>query len=278
MFVFLNGQFVPEERAVVSVFDRSFLYGDGLFETLRVCRGQPFRWRQHLERLHHGAEFLGLKLPFADDALGRFAEQLIAMNHLPDGLLRITLSRGVGVRGYSPKGADHPTMVMSLHPLPTVEDPTRGWRLLTSSRRLPAGESLAQHKTTNKLAQILARAEADAAGADEALLLNTDGFVVEGASSNLFWVQSAVICTPPMTSGVLAGVTRAVVLEICRELFLPVQESTVTPMELRRADGVFLTLSSFGVMLAAELDGLPLAQSPLVEKLHRAYGELLARE
>lgn len=277
MLVFLNGQFVPEELAVVSVFDRSFLYGDGLFETLRVCRGKPFRWMQHLERLHHGAEFLGLRLPFADDALTRFAEELIAGNHLADGLLRITLSRGVGVRGYSPKGADRPVLVMSLHPLPPMAAPTRGWRLLTSSRRLPAGESLAQHKTTNKLAQILARAEADAVGADEALLLNTDGLVVEGASSNLFWVQSEVICTPPMTSGVLAGVTRAVVLELCRELALPAQESTVTPAELRQAEGVFLTLSSFGVMAAAELDGMPLAQSPRVEKLHRAYEELLAR-
>lgn len=278
MLVFLNGQFVPEERAVVSVFDRSFLYGDGLFETVLVCRGKPFRWPQHLERLHRGAEFLGLKLPFADDALGKFVAELIAVNGLPDGLLRLTLSRGVGVRGYSPKGADRPTLVMSLHPMPSVKKPARGWRLLTTARRLPAGESLAQYKTANKLAQILARAEADAVGADEALLLNTDGFVVEGASSNLFWIQSGVVCTPPMTSGVLAGVTRAVVFELCRELALPAQESTVTPEDLRQAEGVFLTLSSLGVVAAAELDGSPLAQSPLVEKLHRAYCELLARE
>ena len=101
MLVFLNGQFVPEDRAVVSVFDRSFLYGDGLFETVRVRRGQPFRWPQHLERLQRGAEFLGLKLPFAEDALGEFANKLIAVNGRPDGLLRLTLSRGVGVRGYS---------------------------------------------------------------------------------------------------------------------------------------------------------------------------------
>lgn len=278
MLVFLNGQFVPEDRAVVSVFDRSFLYGDGLFETMLVCQGKPFRWTQHLERLHRGAEFLGLKLPFADDALGAFVAELISVNALSDGLMRLTLSRGVGIRGYSPKGADHPTLVMSLHPLPSVKEPARGWRLLTSSRRLPAGESLAQYKTANKLAQILARAEADAVGADEALLLNTDGFVVEGASSNLFWVQAGVVCTPPMTCGVLAGVTRAVVLELCRELALPAQESTVTPEELCKAEGVFVTLSSFGVMPAVELDGVRLAQSPVVEKLHRAYCELLTRE
>ena len=278
MIVFLNGQFVPEDRAVVSVFDRSFLYGDGLFETVFVCRGRPFRWTQHLERLHHGAEFLGLQLPLTEAALGKAARELIALNALPDGLLRVTLSRGVGLRGYSPRGADRPTLVMSLHPLPGVKEAARGWRLVTSARRLPAGEALAQYKTANKLAQILARAEADAVGADEALLLNTDGLVIEGASSNLFWIQAGTVCTPPITSGVLAGITRGVVLELGRELALPVQETTVTQVELRRAEGVFLTLSSSGVVAAAELDGVPLAQSPLAEKLHRAYEERLARE
>lgn len=278
MLVFLNGQFVPEDRAVVSVFDRGFLYGDGLFETVRIRRGQPFRWPQHLERLHRGAEFLGLKLPFADHALEKFVAELITRNRRPDGLLRLTLSRGVGVRGYSPKGADHPTLVMALHPMPARKVPTRGWRLVTSSRRLPAGESLAQYKTANKLAQILARAEADLVGADEALLLNTDGFVVEGASSNLFWVQAGVVCTPPTTSGVLAGVTRAVVLELCHSLALTVRETTATLDALRRAEGVFLTLSSFGVVAAAELDGRPLPQSSLVKQLQLAYDQLLAGE
>ena len=100
VLIFLNGQFVPEERAVVSVFDRSFLYGDGLFETMRVFHRKPFRWEQHIERLQRGADFLGIKLPFTPEALRRFAGELVAKNNLPDALLRLTLSRGVGVRGY----------------------------------------------------------------------------------------------------------------------------------------------------------------------------------
>ena len=278
MLVFLNGEFVPEDRAVVSVFDRSFLYGDGLFETMCVANGKPFRWAQHLERLRRGADFLGIKIPLGGKALEKFAAELIAKNHMPNALLRLTLSRGVGLRGYSPKGADKPTLVMTLHPAPEAAGiGSAGWKLITASFRLPAGETLAHFKTANKLAQVLARAEADTAGADEALLLNTDGFVVEGASSNLFWIQSGVVCTPPMTSGVLAGVTRAVVLELCHGLAQPVSETTVTPGALRAAEGVFLTLSTLGVMSAAELDGLPLGQSPLVEKLGHAYSELLKR-
>lgn len=279
MFVFLNGQFVPEDRAVVSVFDRSFLYGDGLFETIGVFNGKPFRWAQHLERLQRGADFLKIKLPFAPAALRDFAAQLVEKNKMPDALLRITLSRGVGVRGYSPKDAEQPTLVMTLHPAPVVDpqNPPR-WKLITANVRLPANEPLAQFKTSNKLAQVLARAEADASGANEALLLNTDGFVAEGASSNLFWIQRGAVCTPPLATGVLAGVTRAVVLELCGGLTLPIQETNITPDGLRRADGVFLTLSSLGVVEAVGLDAAPLLQSPLVDKISRAYAETVRAE
>jgi branched-chain amino acid aminotransferase len=279
MIVFLNGQFVPEEQAMVSVFDRSFLYGDGLFETMRVANGKPFRWWQHMERLRKGGDFLGIKIPFACKSLEKFAIELIAQNQQPDALLRLTVSRGVGLRGYSPKGADQPFVVMTLHPFLGAPSPaSASWKLVTASFRLPAGEKLAHFKTANKLAQVLARAEADAAGADEALLCNTEGFVVEGASSNLFWIEGDTICTPPLASGILAGVTRAVTLELCQQLGLPFAERQITPEALRGAAGVFLTLSSLGVVAAKVLDGVRLSQSPLVEKLHRAYGELMAKE
>lgn len=275
--IFLNGQVVPEERAVVSVLDRGFLYGDGLFETMRVRNGKPFRWDQHLERLQRGAEFLKIKLPYPPGALRRFVDELIAKNEMPGALLRLTLSRGVGVRGYSPKGADSPTLVMSLHAAPADGVPPR-WKLITSSHHLPANEPLAQFKTCNKLPQILARAEADAAGANEALLLNTDGFVVEGASSNLFWVQGETICTPPLAAGVLEGVTRAVVVEICHTLALKVSEKNITAEELKRADGIFVSLSSFGVVEASSLDGESCKQSPLPGKILCRYSELIEKE
>src|SRR2546421_6588682 len=123
MIVFLNGQFVPESQAVVSVFDRSFLYGDGLFETMRIRNGKPFRWAQHLDRLGQGAEFLKIKLPFAGAELQEFVAGLVRRNEMPEALLRLTLSRGVGVRGYSPKGAEQPLIAMSLHPIPAIETP-----------------------------------------------------------------------------------------------------------------------------------------------------------
>jgi branched-chain amino acid aminotransferase len=278
MIVFLNGQFVREEQATVSVFDRSFLYGDGLFETMRVTRGKPFRWWDHMERLRKGGDFLGIKIPLACKSLEKLAVELIAKNQMPESLLRLTVSRGVGLRGYSPKGAATPTVVMTLHALPPTEAAGGGWKLHTASLRLPAGEKLAQFKTANKLAQVLARAEADVAGADEALLLNTDGFVVEGASSNLFWVESGTVCTPPLASGVLAGVTRALTVELCQQLSLPFAERQITAQGLHGASGTFVTLSSLGVVECSSLDGSALARSALVEKLRQAYDDLLVRE
>src|SRR5262249_50363622 len=151
MIIFLNGKFVPEEQAVVSVFDRSFLYGDGLFETMLVANGVPFRWSEHLERLTSGAAFLGISLPFGARELLQGSRELILQNQVRDGLLRLSLSRGVGVRGYSPRGAESPTLVMTLH---TLADPNpqalKNWQLKTASFKLPANEPLAQFKNCNR--------------------------------------------------------------------------------------------------------------------------------
>ena len=271
--LFLNGQFVPAEQARISVFDRGFLYGDGLFETLRVARGKPFRWRQHIERLGRGMEFLKLSCQFAFDELAGFAGELIRRNQMPEAVLRLTLSRGSGPRGYSIRGADGPTVAMSLHPVPAQP---QAWRLVTSSVRLRADDPFAGFKSCNKLPQILARNEADAAQADEALLTNTDGWVVEGAASNLFWVEHGQVCTPPVTRGALPGITRAVVFELCQQAGIPCREADAKSEQLLRSEGVFLTLSSSGLVRASHLDEAPLAQSPIATRLLAEYQALLA--
>ena len=277
MLIFLNGQFVPAERAVVSIFDRGFLYGDGLFESMRILNGKPFRWDQHLERLQRGAEFLRIRIPHSTDTLRKAVDELIAKNKMPDALLRVTLSRGVGMRGYSPNGADKPTVVISLHPAPQTSNSMPHWKLIISSQRLPAADPLAQFKTCNKLPQILARSEADAAGADEALLLNTDGYVVEGASSNLFWVEDETVSTSPLPAGVLAGVTRAVVFELCQNLGIKTIEANIRAEQLKRVDGIFLSLSSLGIVEGASVDGAACNHSPLVKQIRSAYQELTER-
>jgi aminodeoxychorismate lyase len=279
MLVFLNGRFIPEDRAVVSVFDRSFLYGDGLFEAVRICNGQPFRWTQHIERFLHGAGHLKIRPPFSSGEIQKHAAKLIQNNKTREALLRLNLSRGVGGRGYSPTGADSPTFVMTLHPAPKLDlkNPPL-WKLVTASNRLPTNEPLAQFKNANKLPQILARAEADAAGANEALLLNTSGYVVEGTTSNLFWVRKGVVCTPPLAAGILPGVTRVAVLEICRALAIPTKEVAPRSKELFSAQGAFMSMSSWGIVEAVELDGRKLRRHACVKKIQRSYEKLLRDE
>jgi branched-chain amino acid aminotransferase len=270
VLVFLNGKFVPEEQAVISVFDRGFLYGDGLFETIRIFNGKPFRWRDHIERLQAGAEFLKMKVPFSPRRLRTCADELIARNKMPDSLMRISLSRGVGEAGYSPRNAHGPTFLMSLRPAPKAKNP-RQWKLITSSVRIAANDLLARFKTSNKLLQILARAEADQAGADEALLLNTDGVVAEGTSSNVFWVKRSAIYTPPLFAGILPGITRAVVFEIAAQLKIPIHGKVIRPKDLGRVDGIFLSLSSWGIVEVGALDGKKSQMSDVTGKVRAAY-------
>ena len=279
MLVFLNGKFLPEADAFVPLNDRGLLLGDGLFETMRVAKGQPFRCAQHLERLVRGADFLKIQLPFTPKEIQKFAEQLIVKNELSDAILRVTLTRGAGARGYSPKNSGPATLAMTSHPLPpqNAEEPLQ-WSLITSSFRIPASDALAAFKTTSKILNIVARAEAEERGADEALLLNTNGEVAETAGGNLFWIYQDTVCTVPTGRGVLPGITRAVVLEICQSLGLATNKRIIKPEHLRNAAGIFVTNSAFGIVPVAAFDGLPVAPSPLVDQIANAYNDMLARE
>jgi aminodeoxychorismate lyase len=279
MVVFLNGQFIPEQEAMVPVTDRGFLYGDSLFETLRVFQGRPFRMAQHLERMSRGAEYLGIPLPHPPKQIQRFAEELVAKNNLPDAVLRVTLTRGSGERGYTPGDDLAPTLLMTLHPAPAVdpEQPPQ-CALATSTHRVPATSALSSFKNGNKLLQVMARMEAKASGADEALLLNSNGEVAEAAGANLFWVYREKICTVPTGRGVLPGITRAVVLEICQNLNLPTNKRVIKRAALHDCDALFLTQSVLGIVAVATLDGEPMPQSPLVDRLHQTYCEMLAKE
>lgn len=273
--VWFQGRLIPQRDAVLPISDRSFLYGDGLFESVRVYGGVPFLWGRHLERFRAGAEFLRIHVPFSDEELTRGVQELLGRNRAGDAMIRVTLSRGSGPRGYSPRGADHPWVVMTLHPSPPASGGAGGpWKLATSRFRIPPGDPLAQFKTANKLVQVLSRMEAEEAGAEEALVLNTLGHVVEGASGSLFWIESGTVCTPPLDSGCLAGITRGVVLELAGQLELSTAEPLRTPEELRMADGVFLAMSSLGIVPVSHLDALPLSMSPLVDRLRLAYETL----
>jgi branched-chain amino acid aminotransferase len=269
--VYLNGRFLPESSASVPVFDRCFLYGDGLFETIRVSAGQLCHWALHVDRLMRGARYLRIwfRLP-AEDLLSQ-ALELIRLNSLPDGLLRLTLSRGVGPRGYSPVGAMEPTLVMTLHANPAPPQPhPPAWHLITSTIRVPARDPLTRFKTCNRLPYVLARMEADDANADDALLLNHDGNVAESSCANLFWINDDTLHTPPLASGPLEGITRARLLQLAPSLQIRTMEQDVQPDALKICHGLFLTLTSHGVVQIASLDGQSIPVHPLIARCRQA--------
>ena len=278
MVVFLNGNFLPAAQALVPVNDRGFMYGDGLFETTRVVNGRPFRLAQHLERLVRGAEYLKIPLPYSPKEIQKFAAQLVEANTLPDAVLRVTLTRGAGERGYTPGATATPTLVMSLHPLPPQPEDGARWNMITSSYHIPASGAISSFKTTSKILHVFARIEAQERGADEALLLNTNGEVAETAGGNIFWIFQDKICTVPTGRGVLPGITRAVVLEICQGLGLETNKRVIKPQHLRNAEGIFVTQSVLGIVPVASFDGEAVRPSPLVDQIASAYHEVLLKE
>lgn len=267
MIVYLNGRFLPEEQACVSIHDRGFLYGDGLFETIRIYDGGPFLWPEHMMRLHAGCDALRIIPPLTPAEMLRVLTELLQRNHMSDATARIALTRGPGPRGYSPQGADYPTLAIALF---TSTRRASSYKVVTSTLRLPARDPLAAFKHGNKLRQVLARAEADAAGADEALLLNDRDEVVEGTSTNLFWIDGQTVCTPPL-EGILPGTTRAYLLSRCADLGIRTREVRIKLPALLKASGAFVTSCGIEVMEITHIDNRPIASSPITERLRLAY-------
>jgi branched-chain amino acid aminotransferase len=257
VLAYVNGQYIPADRPALSVNDRSFLYGDGLFETIRITNGQPFLWREHLERLQRGAEFLKIPLPSAFAEIEHATRHLLVQNDTPEGVVRIHLSRGPSERGYALPSNPHPTLVITTHKFIHVEHPEL--KLITSTIRVLTNDSLAQHKTANRLPNILARAEADAAGADEALLLNDRNQIAEASAANIFILRGRELITPPLSAGALAGTTRAFILKIAPAHNLTPLESPLATADIHSADATFLTSSHRLITAAASLDSSALA-------------------
>jgi len=265
---FLNGEFLPETTACVPLTDRGWLFGDAVFETLRTHRGEPLFWGEHLARFHRGAQALQIRIPCADQQLARALRTLVEENQVPDAAVRLTLSRGSGPRGYSPRGADHPTLALTTRPAPPLFGgfpPPAGWNVITSRHRLPPADDLSQIKHANRLLAILARAEADAAGADEALLLDTAGHLAEASGANLFWFEpDGTIVTPDPKNGALPGLTQAAIGRLLNELGWPQKTGLMPPGRLRNSAGGFLTNSLHLLVPLRSVDGHPLPQPPQI--------------
>lgn len=255
MKIWLDNGLCNASSARVSVFDHGFLYGDGVYETLRVRRGEPLLLEEHLARLRKSCRLIHLELPWSATALKASIRKTLAANRLPEAALRIQVSRGPGPVGFDVKGC-RPTLVIFERPLkvfPSSYYEHGVTAALVRIRRnhpdcLPPGA-----KSTNCLNGILAKWEADRRGAFEGILLNLTGHVTEGTVSNVFMVKKGKVLTPPLSCGLLAGVTRAFVIRLARKLGLEVREAKLGVRDLLSSDEVFLTSSLFDIMPVTRL-------------------------
>lgn len=262
-WVFVNGEMVERESARVSAFDRSFLYGDGLFETVRAYGGAPFLLGEHLDRMSGSAEALGIGMPDRGGISAAIA-QLIKRNGLADAYVRITLSRGTHTGALAPGEPLEPTLVIDVRPLHAypAELYERGAALAVSSLRHDSASPLRRHKTTGYVLSILAKREAKERGADEALLLDGDGQVCEGATSNVFCVRGGTLLTPPLDLNILPGVTRATAIRLAGDHGMPIEDAGFTLDELCAADEVFLTNSLMEILPVRRVDESELRPAP----------------
>ena len=282
MWVQLNDRLVDEREALVSVFDRGFMYGDGVFETFRAYQGTGFRIGAHLDRLAGAAASLGFDLPRTASEIRRDVRSVLAKNQLEDGVIRISVSRGRGGRGPGVEGVSGPTWVVAAWPLPEDlgERRRRGWRLATvPTRRLHPSTLPAGAKLANYLNSVMARSEAAGSGADEGLMLTVDGMLAECATANFVFVCGDAVCTPSLDQGVLPGITRALVLALARETGIRTGEEAYPPGILEDASEAFVTNSLAGVQPVAAIDGRAYpVPGPLTATLMEAYAACVLRE
>ena len=280
----VDGEVVPAGEASVNVRDRGFLYGDAVFETVRVYGGTPFRWDDHVERLDRSAAAISLDYGLsAADLRARVAETLDA-NDLAEAAVRLSITRGVGSGGLTPDPEADPTVVIQVESLPRggvgSEPVWNGPATLQTvkTRRVPDDAIPSTAKTHNYVNGVLARLELRVSEADEAVMLDGEGCLAEGATSNLFFVDGDALCTPSLDGPVLAGITRAAAIDIADREGIPVTEGSFTPDDLRNAEEAFITSTTREIRPVETVDGIDIGGGPVTTLLRRAYDARVERE
>ncbi len=278
--VYIAGKLVPKEDAKISVYDHGFLYGDGVFEGIRVYGGRVFLLAEHIQRLYESANAIRLVIPLTPAAMTKAVEETVAANGIKDGYVRLVVSRGAGSLGLDIRKTSDPQVIIiadtiTLYPQEIYD---KGMALVTASTIRNHPQALSPRiKSLNYLNNILAKIEGTDAGTVEALMLNHKGEVAECTGDNIFIVKNGIVRTPPTDAGILEGITRAAVLRLARQAGITVQELTMTRHDVYVADECFLTGTAAEVIAVTSLDGRPIGDGkpgPVTRKLLELFRDL----
>ena len=280
--IWIDGTYYEKEEAKISVFDHGLLYGDGVFEGIRAYNGRIFRLSRHLNRLYASARAIWLDIWMSRDEMAAMCEECVRVNNLKDAYLRLVVTRGVGDLGLDPRKCAKASIIciadkIALFPAEVYE---RGLTMMTAATPVHHREGVSPRiKSLNYLAHILAKVEAIAAGADEALMLEAGDGVAEGVGENVFAVHGRTLLTPPAYAGSLRGVTRDAVLEIAAAAGYEIREDMLTRYDLYTADEVFLTGTAAEIVGVVKLDGRVIADGkvgPVTEDLAVRFKAMVA--
>ena len=255
--IYIDGKFHTKEEAKVSVFDHGLLYGDGVFEGIRTYDGLIFKLKEHIDRLYQSAHAIMLEIPMSKDEMAEAIKKTLRENEMKDAYIRLIVTRGIGDLGLDPRKCGRPTVVIitdkiKLYPQEFYE---KGLEIVTISTQRNIHEAVnPQIKSLNYLNNILAKVEAINAGVEEAIMLNSEGYVAECTGDNIFLVKNGVLMTPPIHSGVLRGITRGAVIDIAHLKEIPVKEEVLTRYDVFNADECFLTGTAAEIIPVVKID------------------------
>jgi branched-chain amino acid aminotransferase len=276
--VYVDGEWFPKSRASISVFDHGMLYGDGVFEGIRVYNGVIFQFKEHLDRLYASAKSVRLKIPLTPDDMTAAVAETLKRNSLKEAYIRLVVTRGAGDLGVDPRNCKKPSVIIITEPV----DPSfgivakqKGVSVIISSVRRDAVDATTHEiKSLNYLNSVLAKLEAADAGAADALMLDRNGFVSEATATNLFIAKGGELFTPPSTAGILPGVTRKRIIHLARELGYRVAERGITPYDVTSADEAFLTGTLAEIVPLVKVKGIEVGDGkvgPITRKIMSAF-------
>jgi branched-chain amino acid aminotransferase len=280
MKIYIDGQFYAKEDAKISVFDHGLLYGDGIFEGIRAYNGRVFRLDEHIDRLYDSAKAILLQIPLTADEMKKVVVESCRINEIKDGYIRLVVTRGVGDLGLNPNKCPKATVFciatgISIYPEEVYQ---KGLKIVTAATQRIGPASLSPAiKSLNYLNQIMARIEGNLAGADELIVLNSEGYVAECTADNVFVIKKGQIFTPPVSAGALGGITRRAVMDLAVEMGTQILETNLTRYDLWVADEIFLTGTAAEVVPVRELDGRIIGEGkpgPVTGKFTKAYHQL----
>ena len=279
-FVFLNGNIVPDTEGYITSGDRGFLYGDGIFETLRTYNGEPFKLAEHLERMCSSAKKLSILPVYTNAEVSESIKELIEKNNVQDAYIRITLSRGAGGNGLGINNNLKSTMLIQVKSFTPYEKKLyeEGMSLVVSRHRRSTSCPISCHKTTNLLTSILLKEEAKRKSANDTIVINTDGYVAECVVSNIFIINNGSVTTPPLDTNILPGITRKTVLDICQNSGIPAREECFKIETLIKADEIFITNSLMEIMPVSMIENSKIGKTvpgEITQQIMSAYKRLI---